>query len=287
MQGAPEDLPLTVYTPRNTATGWVAPIISASCELHRSRTLIWHLFLRDFHAQFRQRLLGYIWALLTPLIAIFGFIIMNLSGILRPGDIGVPYPLYVFVGVSIWGFLTTTLTAVSNGLLNQSDLLLRTNIPKIALAVSSLAQVGYSVVVHSVVLVLLLIAFQVRPSILVVVYPILVVPIILCGVALGLVVSVIGAIARDLTVIVQTAFNLLMYLTPVVYVASNVENGILQLIIWLNPFTYLIELPRSVLLKGSSDLWGFYLVVFGLALILLALCVKAFYMLQDLVAERL
>ena len=278
---------VTVYRPQQRLGGLLSTAILAARDIFRSRHLIWKLFERDFKAQFRQKILGYLWAALTPLLAIASFVILNLTGVLNPGDTGVPYPIYVFVGTGIWSFLTTTMTSVSDGLLKQSDLILRTNIPKIALAVSSLAQIIYNLLVHLILLMFLLFLFgtEIHPASLL--YVVLILPMILLGVTIGLVLSVVGAIARDLISIAQSGLAFLMYLTPVVYVAKSLDSSLIQTLIWYNPLSYLIEVPRAVLLNGSGEVWVGYWLSSGLVIVLLFIAIRCFYVVQDLVAERL
>ena len=147
------DARLTEYTPERRYGGLFRTTLVALAEIKRSRYLIWTLFVRDFRAQMRQKVLSYLWAFINPLLAVFGFIVLNVSGVLHPGNTGVAYPVYVFVGTSIWNFLPLTVVSMSNTLLSQGDLILKTNVPKIALAVSSLAQIAYNVLVHLIVLV--------------------------------------------------------------------------------------------------------------------------------------
>src|ERR1700722_8377245 len=89
---------ITTYTANKRGAGLLRTAIDSARDIHRHRDLIWVLFSRDFKAQFKQNLLGYLWAILGPLMGVFGFVYMNFIGILRPGATGVPYPVYAFVG---------------------------------------------------------------------------------------------------------------------------------------------------------------------------------------------
>src|ERR1700761_5174582 len=92
--------PITVYTANKGATGLLLTAVRSVRDIYRHRHLIWVLFSRDFKAQFKQNLLGYLWAVLGPLMGVFSFIFMNFVGILNPGPTGVPYPVYAFIGTS-------------------------------------------------------------------------------------------------------------------------------------------------------------------------------------------
>jgi lipopolysaccharide transport system permease protein len=286
MTGAPEKK-LTVYTPQALLVGFGPILANAMQEVWRSRYLIWKLFVRDFHAQFRQRVLGYLWVIIAPFFAVFGFVLLHAAGILAPGDTGVPYPLYVFVGLATWNVLVATIMAVGNGLVLQGELILKTNVPKIALALAALAQVLYTVVIQLATVAVLMLLSGVAPHPASVLFIPALLPMLLLGLSVGLVTSALGSIARDLASMIQTVLQLVMFLTPVIFVASSVGNPLIQALIWLNPLTYLVDLPRALLLYGSSPLWPQYLMVSAGTLVVAVLAIKAFYLVQDLVAERL
>jgi len=264
----------------------LASVIMAYQELYWSRHVIWHLFIRDFVAGFRQQILGYFWIVLTPLIGIVSFVFMQKTGILNPGDVGIPYPVYVYIGTTIWALLINTITVVSGGLINNTDLVMRTNIPKISLAVTGLANIFYNLLVNMAVLIVLLLALKITPSIWIIFYPLAVLPIIMLGMGIGLFLSVVGSVARDVSGMFISVFNLAMYITPVVYTAQF-EQPILQTIVNWNPLSYLINSPRSLVVLGEFPDPGAYALATLSAFFLLFLGVHIFYLIKDKVAERL
>ena len=279
--------PVTIYTANSGGGGIFRTAARSLSDILRYRYLIWTLFSRDFKAQFKQSFLGYFWAALGPLLGVFSFVMMNYMGILNPGDTGVPYPVYAFVGTSLWGFLTSSIGVMSSGLNAQSELIMRTNIPKIALVASAFANIVYGVLVNLVLVVLFLLVFRMPANLLSLTFPILILPLIVMGVGIGLVVSVLGIIARDIGKIVSQFFMLLMFFTPVIFVSSHIHNPILHKLIVVNPLTYLIELPRSVLFGQSSPYWNEFLGASALSVFVLLIGLKVFDIVQDLVAERL
>jgi len=67
-------------------------------DLLASRELAWRLFARNIAAQYRQSALGYVWAVAPLLVTSSVFILLNAAGLLRAGDTGIPYPVYVIIG---------------------------------------------------------------------------------------------------------------------------------------------------------------------------------------------
>lgn len=278
---------VTIYGANETAGGLIWSLRQAYLDLKLSRHVIFQLFWRDFVAQFRQKILGYFWALLTPLLGIVSFLFLFFIGVLHPGKGEIPYTLYVLLGSTVWGCLPGAMGAVSGGLQSQSDLIMRTGIPKLALAVSSLASLFYSILVSMVTVLIIFIATGSTPSWWLLVYPVLVLPMVLLGSAAGLVLSVVGSIAKDLIPLATQGLLLLMYVTPVIYLHSTVRNSLISKIIDWNPLTYLIDIPRSLICLGHTDHLKFFLWAFLGSLILVVIGLRIFYLLEDLVAERL
>ncbi len=274
------------YTAMGSSLSPLASLRQAFGELYWSRHVVWHLFRRDFVVGFRQKLLGYLWIVLVPLIGIASFVFMQSTGILNPGDIGYPYTVFVFIGTTLWTIFMAAMGNVANGLIGNTDLVMRTNIPKIGLAVTGLATLSYSIIVGFVVLAIVMITVQMLPSPWAILYPFAMLPIILLGVGMGLILSVVGAVARDVTGIATTVINLVMYVTPVIF-ETKFEHPVLQFIVRWNPLTYLVDTPRSLVVLGRvPDPVGFTLATI-FAVVVLWTGIHAFYLIKDKVSERL
>ncbi|MFN3622680.1 MAG: ABC transporter permease [Hyphomicrobium sp.] len=278
---------VTVYTPNERRGGLIWGARQAYGDLVESRYVIARLFWRDFIAQFRQKILGYFWAILNPLFGIASFLFLFAAGVLHPGEGEIPYTLYVLVGSTIWACLPAAMTAVAGGLQAQADLIMRTRVPKLALAVSSLAGVVYSTLISMVTMMVIFLVAGYTPSLWFLAYPILILPMVLLGTGVGLALSVLGTIARDVVPIVTQVLAILMYLTPVIYVRATVQSPMIATVIDYNPLTYLIEIPRSLVCLGHADNVGAYLLVSLGTFVLIMVGLRVFYLLEDLVAERL
>lgn len=282
-----DGMPVTVYQPNETQGGVIWGIRRAATDISLSRHVIARLFWRDFIAQFRQKLLGYFWAVLSPLVGIASFLFLFFIGVLRPGEGEISYPAYVMVGTAIWGCLPGSMGAVSGGLQAQADLIMRTRIPKLALALSSLAGLLYGILISMVTMTVIFILTGTTPTWWLLAYPLLALPMVLLGTSVGLVLSVLGSIARDLTPMISQMLALAMYVTPVIYVHSTVQNAFVKTLIDWNPMSYLVDVPRSLICLGHSDHTGVFLMVAMGTAVLVAIGLRIFYLLEDLVAERL
>lgn len=282
-----DGMPVTIYQPNEVQGGVIWGLRQAYHDIVVSRHVIARLFWRDFVAQFRQKILGYFWALLSPVLGILSFLFLFFVGVLQPGEGEIPYMVYVLVGSTIWGCLPGAMGAVSGGLQAQADLIMRTRIPKLALAVSSLAGLIYGILISMITMVIVFVVMGVTPTWWFLAYPLLILPMVLLGTAVGLVLSVLGSIARDLTPMVSQALALVMYITPVIYLHSTIQNPFVKNLIDWNPISYLVDVPRSLICLGRADNVDIFLSVSLGTVILVIIGLRIFYLLEDLVAERL
>lgn len=277
---------IRIYEATAKNLGPIDALRQAWQELYLARHVVWHLFLRDFLASFRQRLLGYFWIVLLPLVSMISFIFMQKVGILNTGVNDMPYPIFIYLGMTVWGLFINATTIVGNGLVTNHDLVVRTNIPKIALTLMGLATVYYNLLVNLLVLTVFLLLFQMMPSPWAVIFPIVVIPIMILGVGIGLILSVIGAVIRDATTMFTSIFTLVMYITPVIYKAQF-SQPILNAIVRWNPLTYLVDVPRQIFYLGEISNSKAYWLATLFSLFVLWIGIYVFYTIKDKIAERL
>ena len=75
---------------------------SMIADLFASRELAWRLLLRNIQSQYRRSLLGYLWALLPPLVSTLVWVFLRGARIFNVGETDIPYPAYVLVGTLLW-----------------------------------------------------------------------------------------------------------------------------------------------------------------------------------------
>ena len=95
---------ITVYKPNmRLETGLLKTICLMAGNVLNSRELIWQLFKRDFFAGYKKAFLGIGWVVLAPIFGILSWVFMNYAGVLKPGNVGIPYPAFVLLSSSFWG----------------------------------------------------------------------------------------------------------------------------------------------------------------------------------------
>ena len=83
---------------------------------------------REIKQRYKQSVLGYAWVILNPLIQmiVMAFVF---SKILRIGNLGVPYPIFLYAGLLPWTLFTNSLNSSVNSLVGNAGLLTKFTSP--------------------------------------------------------------------------------------------------------------------------------------------------------------
>ena len=251
-----------------------------------SRELIWQLFKRDFLAGSKQSVLGLLWIVITPLVGIVSWVVMNAVGVLHPGELDVPYPIYVLCGTTLWGMFMGFYSSAAASLTSAGGLLAQARFSHEALVAQQLAQALIAALANLALLAAVWAVGGLSVHWAALWFPVSLIPLVLLGTGIGLIVSVFAVVVHDITKAVTTLLGLLMFATPVIY-ASNIPHDWLQRVIWWNPLTYLVGGARDLLLEGRIDHASSYAGAVAFALCLFLMAWRLFFLSEQKVAERL
>jgi len=263
------ELPTTVYMPESPLRSPATFVRAALADLLASRDLAWRLFMRDFSAQYRNSLLGYLWIFIPPLATGLPFVYLDASGIVRMGDTAIPYAAYAMVGTIIWQVFVDAMQSPLRTMTNARPMLARINFPREAVLLSGLLQVGFGVLVRLLLLAGLFAWFGIVPSATVLLFPVGVLALMMFGLMLGMIITPLGLLYSDVQQALPIATMGLMLLTPVLYPVP--QDGFAARIAAWNPLTPLVASTRDWLTAGTvAPADGFILVSVVSAACLLA-----------------
>ena len=98
-------------------------------ELWRYRELFGFLIWRDVRIRYSQTILGSVWAVAQPLLAmiVFTALFHRLAGLQSDGP---PYPLFAFVGLTAWMFFSNAISASAASLIGSQQLISKVYFPR-------------------------------------------------------------------------------------------------------------------------------------------------------------
>jgi lipopolysaccharide transport system permease protein len=278
---------ITIYEPNyRHKLGFFKIWIVLIKNIINSKDLIYQLFKRDFLAVYKKSFLGVSWIFIAPLIGIISWVFMNATGILQPGDVGIPYPAYVLLSTSIWGLFMGFFTSSSLTLAAGSSFIMQVNYPHEVLLVKQTAEHLSNFLLGFVLILIVLILFGVMPDWKIIFFPLMMIPLFLFGASIGLIVALTSAAAQDISKVVQTLLGLAMYITPVIY-SPKLDHPLLQNIIKWNPLTYLVGGVRDIIIYGKTDSVEGYVCSSVLALFMFLFSWRLFYLAEDRIIEKM
>lgn len=278
-------LPITIYTPESAIASPGKMFRDMIHDLRLSRELSWRLAVRDISAQYRQTLLGFLWALALPLANTAVWVFLSVSGILAVGTTALPYPVFVLIGTMLWAIFMEAVNAPMQGVAASRDMLAKINFPREAIVISGIYQVLFNAAIKLVIILVVLAMFGILPDWKIVFVAFGVASLILAGTAIGLFLTPIGLLYTDIGKGLPILMQFFMYLTPVVYPLRG--EGTLSALLLLNPLTPLIETTRAWLTGGTPEWLLYFLITNFLAIFLLIGVWIVYRLAMPIVIERM
>src|SRR5258707_4674686 len=128
-------------------------------ELWHYRELFYFFTWRDIKIKYKQTVLGFLWAILQPLLMMTIFTLFFGRALNIPSQ-NLPYPVYVFSGLLVWNMFSTGLTNASNSMVNNSLIIKKIYFPRLIIPVSSILVALFDFFMAFVLLVVLLLFYQ-------------------------------------------------------------------------------------------------------------------------------
>lgn len=215
-------------------------------DLSLSWGLAWRLFIRNISAAYRQSLLGYFWAFIPPLVTMVTWSFLKRNNVIQVQiEDTVPYPVYVLTGTVLWGVFTDSLIQPLSMMRQSSGFLTKINFPREALIIAGLGQVIFNFLIKSILLILIMGYFGMKPTMMIFTTPIGIAGLMLIGTTIGLLITPMGMLFGDIQIGLQVITNLWFLLTPIVYSPPETWPGSLS--IYLNPVSPILITAREMI----------------------------------------
>jgi ABC-type polysaccharide/polyol phosphate export permease len=278
----------TVLTPnRRFEAGTVLSFFRAASNQIRQRDMIYQLFKKEFFAGYAKSFIGSAWIVVTPILGIVSWVFLHRAHIIRPGNVGIPYPAYILVGTLVWGLFMNLTSSFMNALSNSRYLLLWTPIPHETVFSVQIVLQAVHFSISLCVTIIFLVLFGIFPSWGILFFPVVVIPLVILAMAVGCIVSIFSVISLDIRKVITALLGLLLFITPVIYSTDAVTNVWLRKIIYLNPLTYLVCSARDILLFGTLYSPAGFWVSTMLSAAAGIISWRVFYVSEDKIIERL
>jgi lipopolysaccharide transport system permease protein len=245
-QKAPAQTP-PIATIIKPARGWLSFGLR---EIWAYRELVYFLIWRDVKVRYKQTAIGAAWAVLQPLMTMvmFTLVFRGLANV--PSD-GLPYSVFAYSALLPWTFFSGALARCSGSIVGQSNLISKVYFPRLIVPLSAAISGIVDFAIAFLMLVGLMIWYGIRPTVGVLMLPVLLVLTLATALAIGLWLSAFNVKYRDVGQITPFLIQVWMFASPVAYSASLIPER-WRLLYSLNPMAGVIEGFRWALLGTKT-----------------------------------
>lgn len=225
-------------------------------ELWRSRELVQSLTEREIRVRYKQAVLGFSWAVVTPfaLMVVFTLFVNRVADIDIPN--GAPYPLFAYLGLLPWTFFSISLLQGGQSLVLNTALLNKVYCPREVFPLASVGVAAVDTTIALLVLGVLFVVFGFVPETTSVWAPLLLLIQVAFTLGVTLFVAAIMVYLRDLRHGLPIILQVGLFATPVAYGLDVVPASLQTLYAVLNPLAPVIDGYRRTVLYGLPPDWS-------------------------------
>lgn len=270
-------------------------------DLWRYRELLIILAMRDIQVRYRQTIVGAAWAVLQPvtLMAVFTCLFTLVGRFPTTGDM--PYAVSLYCALLPWQLFANALAQSGESLVANQQLITKVYFPRVLVPVAPIVSGLVDFAIAMVVLAGMMAYYHepsagidLSPGLSVLALPLFVLLAVISSLSLGLWLSALNAMYRDIRYVLPLAIQLGMIASPVLYdltflgerLAARDMSPMWLHVYALNPMVAVIEGFRWSLLGGAFPPIGPMAVSVAMVMVLLVTGLMYFRRMERFFADR-
>ena len=237
-------------------------------ETMQYRDLIFLFVKRNFTAQYKQTVLGPLWAVIHPLLTtvVFTVVFGNLAKLTTAdisGDFVIPGFLFYMSSNICWGYFSSTLNATSNTFLSNRGTMGKVYYPRLVAPIST----AFSRLISFGIQLAMFVAFwlffvirggtSIRVTLWLLFVPLLILQMMFLAVGFGIIISSVTTKYRDLAMLVGFGLDLWRYGCPIAYGLQLVPDKYMWLYM-MNPVVPILTTFRYAVFGFGYFHIGYY-----------------------------
>lgn len=221
-------------------------------ELREYRDLFYFLVWRDIKILYAQTILGFIWAILQPLIQIVIFTVV-FGKVAKISTEGIPYVLFSSVAIIPWTYMSQSMAQSSQSLVTGQNMLGKVYFPRLIFPLTSVLSKLVDFGISILIILAVAVYYRVTPTLNLLYFPLFLVMMMAIPAGTGMWLSALAIRFRDVKFAMPFAIRMLMYTAPIVYSASAISEKH-RILYSFNPIVGVIEGFRACFL-GTPVPW--------------------------------
>ena len=194
---------------------WVVPV----SELWQARELVYFFVWRDVKVRYKQTAIGAAWAVLQPLLAMLVFTLFFGKLAHIPSE-GLPYQVFVYAGLLPWMYFAASLQNATNTIVDNQRILTKVYFPRLVLPLSAVISGLVDFAISFSIFAVMMVYYHIRPTAQILWLPAFLLLAVLTALGVGLWLSALNAIYRDVRYVLPFLVQLWLFASPVIYPPS-------------------------------------------------------------------
>lgn len=252
-------------------------------DLYNYRFMVASLVRRDIRGRYKGSVLGILWNFIIPItqMLIYTIVFSQLFN-----DSVDNFAVFLITAMVPWILFNESLSAGSGSIIDNNDMLKKIYFPRCVLPVSIVLSKTINFLITLLIVELIATIMGYPPTATALMFvPFYTALLLAFVIGITLILSAIDAYFRDIQYIVTVMLTAMYWITPIVYERSQMDFGLLQIALSLNPMTYFAEAFRSALYYGCAPGFDIMIACISLAVGFLIVGVLVFYRLERDFAE--
>ncbi len=208
-------------------------------EIWAYRELLYFFVWRDVKIRYKQTVIGAAWAILQPFLTMLVFSLVFGKLAKLPTNV-LPYAVFYYSALLPWGYFAASLQNATNIMVEQQRLITKIYFPRLVLPISAVLSGLVDFAAAFSVLIGLMIYYRLSPGRAVLLLPGFLLLAMLTALGVGLWLSALNAVYRDVRYVIPFLIQFWMFASPVAYSTVLVPQR-WRWIYGLNPMAGVIE----------------------------------------------
>lgn len=208
-------------------------------ELWEYRELLYFFVWRDIKIRYKQSAIGAAWAVLQPFLTMVVFSLF-FGALARIPSQGLPHPVFYYCALLPWMYFAGALQNAANTVVEHQRVITKVYFPRLVLPLAAVLSGLVDFAISFVVFLGMMLYYGLMPTRSAVLLPVLLLLAVLTALGVGLWLSALNAIYRDVRYILPFLVQFWMFASPVAYPSELVPEK-WRWLYGLNPMAGVIE----------------------------------------------
>lgn len=213
---------------------------------HKYTELVKELALTGFKLKYHGSMFGYLWSLMKPLL-LFIVLYLVFNNVFKLGRAIPNYPIYLLIGITMWGFFMETTMMCMGVIVGSGDLIRKVYFPRIVLPIATSLTSFITLILNLVIVFGFMLVLKVPVNFDLFALPFILIEYYIFTLGVSLFLSAVFVKFRDIGPIWEVFGQMLFYGTPILYSLTVVPEKLVK-IMMLSPIAQILQGARAAIL---------------------------------------